>query len=227
MSSEELKISVYSVADLKNTTDDALPNYLNSLKFRQSHYYIDVRLALGFSAVAIAAATFYFDYTLGWEKTKTGTLWAVIAYFIINGLLTLWIWRVERGCVYSGELKGAKLHVESRVEKYNPTYFLSIRYSKPGRVENWQSMELNAPFAKWFDAEGHFVAVHFQQWLATEIPVVGAADPKRVIPQASSDEKTRKGGPSVLKTALESPPAADGAQRRREKQSGGGKSKNR
>ncbi len=119
-----------------------------------------------------------------------------------------------------------QLHLESRVEKYNPTYFLSIRYSKPGRVENWQLMEMNAPFARWFDAEGHFVAVHFQQWLATEIPVVGGADPKRVIPQASSDEKARKGDPSVLQTALESSPAGDGA-RRREKQGAGGKSKNR
>ena len=97
--------------DLKNTTDDALPNYLNSLRFRQSHLYTDVRHLLGFTAVAIAAATFYFDYTLGWEKTKTGTLWAVIAYFILNGALTLWLWRVERGCVYVGELKDVKVGV--------------------------------------------------------------------------------------------------------------------
>ena len=97
------------MADLKNTTDDALPNYLNSLKFKQSHYLSDVRHALGFSAVFIAAATFYLDYMYGWEKTKAGTTWAVIAYFVLNGALTLWIWSVERGSVYSGELKGTQV----------------------------------------------------------------------------------------------------------------------
>lgn len=59
--------------------------------------------------MSIAAATFYFDYKLGWEKTKEGTLWAVVIYFILNGALTLWIWGVEKGCVYVGELNGAQV----------------------------------------------------------------------------------------------------------------------
>lgn len=246
------KISVYSLAgrwflcpgsacrvligaDLKNTTDDALPNYLNSLKFKQSHYYTDIRHLLGFTAIAISAVTFYFDYTLGWEKTKTGTLWAVITYFILNGALTFWIWAVERGCVYVGDLKDVKvcslkvgwplgglpnimghrqlttakmanfcqLLIRSRVEKHNPTYFLSARYCKPNDANQWHTIDAQAPFSKWFDAQGHFVAQQFQQWLATQIPVIGGADPSNVIPQASSDEKVRQGDPSVLQTALE------------------------
>lgn len=89
--------------DLKNTTDDALPNYLTSLKFSQSHHLNDVRLSLGYSAVVIAAATFLADYKLGWDATKVGTFYAVLAYFVLNGALTLWIWGVERGVVFSGE----------------------------------------------------------------------------------------------------------------------------
>ena len=95
-------------ADLKNTTDDALPNYLTSLRFTQSHFLTDVRLALGYAAVSIAAVTFYADYKLGWDATKTATLWAVIAYFIINSALTAWIWGVEKGKVFVGE-KGQSL----------------------------------------------------------------------------------------------------------------------
>lgn len=113
------KISVYNLAgmltkcivpecryskqtDLKNTTDDALPNYLNSLKFKQSHNLTDVRLALGYAAVLIAGFTFYFDFKLGWDKTKYWTLWAVVVYFLLNGALTLWIWKVEKGSVFVG-----------------------------------------------------------------------------------------------------------------------------
>jgi hypothetical protein len=92
--------------DLKNTTDDALPNYLTSLKFEQSHFLTDVRLALGYSAVVIAAITFYYDYTLGWDETKAFTFWAVVAYFILNGALTLWIWVAERGKIFIGSIGG-------------------------------------------------------------------------------------------------------------------------
>ena len=90
------------ITDLKNTTDDALPNYLNSLKFQQSYLLTDVRLGLGYTAVIIAAATFYFDYRLGWEKTKSYTFWAVVVYFFLNSALTLWIWGIEKGKIYNG-----------------------------------------------------------------------------------------------------------------------------
>lgn len=92
-----------SQIDLKNTTDDALPNYLTSLKFKQSHIVTDVRLSLGYTAVVIAAITFGLDYKLGWDKTKDLTLWAVVVYFVLNGALTYWIWGVEKGKIFTGE----------------------------------------------------------------------------------------------------------------------------
>jgi hypothetical protein len=88
--------------DLKNTSDDAIPNYLNSLKFKQSHTLSDVRLALGYLAFAISAATFYWDYKLGFESTKYYTAAAVAVYACLNGALTFWIWGVEKGKIYVG-----------------------------------------------------------------------------------------------------------------------------
>lgn len=93
------------LADLKNTTDDALPVYLTTLPkgaFKQSHRLTDVRLALGYTAVAIAGVLFYFDWTLGWDKTKVYTGPAVLAYFLLNGVFTYWIWAVEKGIVFAG-----------------------------------------------------------------------------------------------------------------------------
>ena len=98
-----------NMLDLKNSTDDALPNYLTSLKFKQSHMLTDIRLGLGYTAVVISAITFYFDYKLGWEKTKDYTFWAVILYFILNSALTLWIWGVERGVIFNGRRDKARV----------------------------------------------------------------------------------------------------------------------
>ena len=85
--------------------------YMNSLGFKQNHTLTDVRLVIGFTACAIAGATFYYDFTLGFEKTKEYTLYAVVAYFVLNTALTWWIWMVEGGKVYIGERNGVKVRV--------------------------------------------------------------------------------------------------------------------
>ena len=151
-----------------------------------------MRLALGYAAVTIAGCLFYADWKLGWDATKAYTLWAVLAYFAINSALTAWIWGVEKGKVYIGEKDGisvgpafsggpkqsltSQLSVASGVTKHTPMYNIIVQQrSKTGKKN---TMKLSAPFTRWFDADGCFVAKPFQQWLATEISVVGQADPK-------------------------------------------------
>ncbi|KAI9824260.1 MAG: hypothetical protein M1832_002067 [Thelocarpon impressellum] len=175
MAAPSAKISKYSSPDLKNTTDDVLPTYLNSLKFTQSHTLTDVRLLLGFVAVAIAGGTFYFDYTHRWEATKGPTLWAALAYFALNSALTYWIWGVEAGTIFVGSKGNTEIRISSRTEKFSPLYHLTIR-TRPSPSSCWTTSEISAPFTAWFDAEGHFVALPFQQFLARNIAVVGAAD---------------------------------------------------
>ncbi|OJD29264.1 microsomal signal peptidase 25 kda subunit [Diplodia corticola] len=182
---DQQKIAVYSVPDLKNTTDDALPNYLNSLKFRQSHRFTDVRLALGYTAVIIAGALFYFDYKFGWDATKAYTGPAVLAYFALNSAFMYWMYFVEKGMVYSGEKDGMKLEIASRVEKNMPIYHLTVRFAsgdkKNAKNNLWQEIHLQAPFTNWFTTDGYFATKPFQQFIASEIPIVGAADPNNVV----------------------------------------------
>ncbi|KAK1638374.1 microsomal signal peptidase 25 kDa subunit [Colletotrichum phormii] len=173
------KITVHNLADLKNTSDDALPNYLNSLKFTQSHTLTDVRLALGYAAFLIAGACFLWDYQLGFDSTKYYTAAAVVLYSTLNGALTLWIWLKEAGTVYEGTSpSGEKVNIATSTKKNVPTYNMKITLtSKNGEKK---VINLLQPFNQWFDSQGRFVAVPFQEILATNIPVVGKLDPKRV-----------------------------------------------
>jgi hypothetical protein len=34
---------------------------------------------------------------------------------------------------------------------------------------------------RWFTSDGYFTAKPFQQWLASEVPIIGAADPNNVV----------------------------------------------
>ncbi|KXX73387.1 Signal peptidase complex subunit SPC2 [Madurella mycetomatis] len=165
--------------DLKNTSDDAIPNYLNSLSFRQSHHLTDVRLALGYSAFLLAGACFLWDYKLGFDSTKYLTAAAVAVYTLLNGALTLWILYVERGTVYEGTApSGETVRISTSTKKNVPTYYMTIEIGhKDGKKEK---LEVSRAFTEWFDAVGHFVAAPFQTVLATAVPLIGKLDPKRV-----------------------------------------------
>ncbi|KAH7109439.1 microsomal signal peptidase 25 kDa subunit-domain-containing protein [Dendryphion nanum] len=186
------KIAVHSLADLKNTTDDHLPQYLHNLKFRQIHRSTDVRLALGYSAVVIAGVLFYFDWKFGWDATKVYTAPAVGVYFILNGLFTWWVWWVEAGLVYEGEGKGVgKLRLTTSTQKHIPVYNLVATFSLPGTTLP-QTITLRAPFTRWFTSDGYFAPKPFQQWLASEIPVIGAADPTNVVEEIGRGSETER-----------------------------------
>ncbi|KAG5927976.1 hypothetical protein E4U42_001453 [Claviceps africana] len=173
------KISVYNLAELKNTSDDALPNYLNSLKFKQSHFLTDVRLVLGYSAFAIAAACFGWDYKFGFESTKYYTAAAVATYTLLNSLLTFWMSRVEKGTVYQGKApSGETITIRTKTKKNDPTYYLTVvTQGKAGRP---QEVAVSRSFAEWFDETGRFVPKPFQEFLASSVPAIGKQDPRRI-----------------------------------------------
>lgn len=64
------------------------------------------------------------------------------------------------------------------MKKNTPIYNLTIRTSNSS-LSPWHTTKISAPFTRWFDEEGYFVAQPFQQWLASEVPIIGQADSKR------------------------------------------------
>ncbi|KAI3397124.1 hypothetical protein diail_11185 [Diaporthe ilicicola] len=190
------KITLYNLADLKNTSDDALPNYLNSLGLKQSHTLTDVRLALGYSAFFIAAACFLWDYKLGFESTKYYTAGAVAIYSLLNTALTLWIWLKEKGITYVGTApRGETVTIATHTKKNVPIYNLTITITP--KTGSPTTINLSRSFTEWFDAAGRFVATPFQTMLASTVPVIGSLDPKRAnvaalesAPQYTDEELT-------------------------------------
>ncbi|KAL1895085.1 hypothetical protein Sste5346_005507 [Sporothrix stenoceras] len=180
------KIAVYNLADLKNTSDDAIPNYLNSLRFTQSHRLTDVRLALGYGALSIAVACFLWDYKLGFDSTKYYSAVAVLIYMGLNVALTFWSRNIEGATVYVGTSPdGETVSIATSVEKYTPIYNVEITVTSKSS-KNPSKISISRPFSEWFDSAGTFVAAPFQTVLATAVPAIGQADPKRVAAATTS-----------------------------------------
>ncbi|KAI5795591.1 signal peptidase complex subunit 2 [Geopyxis carbonaria] len=164
------KVNLHAISELKNTSDDAIAPYMKKQGFTQSNLLTDVRLGLGLTACAIAGTTFYYDYTLGFEKTKEATLYAVVAYFVLNTLLTGWMWLVEGNTVYVGQRGDIKVTIASHNKKYTPVYELKITTTEVGKKP--EVTEVKNLFAGWFDQQGYFVVKPFQAFLQNSIPVI-------------------------------------------------------
>ncbi|KAF3919631.1 hypothetical protein ABW20_dc0104627 [Dactylellina cionopaga] len=176
---EPTKICPYSLPDLKNTTDDAIAAYLKTKSFSQSHTLTDVRLALSTAACAIAGVTFYLDYTQGFEKTKSFTFYACIAYFTINTALTIWLYIFESSTVYVGSHKTApvSLTISSKVTKHDPTYRLKIIQTQTiDGKKVVRIREVEEPFTNWIDEKGGFVKKPFEAWMSTSVPWITEND---------------------------------------------------
>lgn len=184
----------------------------------QSHTLTNTRLALGYSAFALCAATFYWDYTYGFESTKLYTALAVALYTVLNGALTFWIFYIEAGTIYSGASPtGDTITIATKTDKHIPIYNMTITtYWKGGSKP--EVVKLKLPFTKWFDREGHFVSLPFQQVLASNVPLVGASDPERVVEEvkkkvirAEGEEGESKSMEEKWASLLAESTAAEGA----------------
>lgn len=61
-----------------------------------------------------------------------------------------------------------------------------------------ETLKLSAPFTRWFDEDGCFVAKPFQQWLASEVSLIGQADPKNKVSSIGNGH----GGVSVAEAVV-------------------------
>ena len=88
-----------------------------------------------------------------------------------------------------------QISIASSVTKHSPIYKLTVRHANTsGDRSSWKTSEITAPFARWFDADGYFVAQPFQQWLASEVPVIGQADPRNVVGALQETSETSETG---------------------------------
>ena len=69
-----------------------------------------------------------------------------------------------------------QVSIASSTKKFTPIYYVTVNTTS--LTGDSVPFKLEARFSRWFDQDGAFVAKPFQQWLASEVPTIGKADPK-------------------------------------------------
>ncbi|OLL26492.1 Signal peptidase complex subunit spc2 [Neolecta irregularis DAH-3] len=158
----ESRPNTSNLADLKNASDDAIAVYMNDKGYRQSNYLLDVRLALGYFAVLVAAATAGYDYLVGFQAAKFYTWIGAPSYFLLDGAMMLWTWLVEKKVVYVGEKDGKTIRISSHCGKFDPTYHLKLLVNPE---HSRKTVEIKGVFPTWFTRDGIFVKEVFETWM--------------------------------------------------------------
>lgn len=112
---------------------------------------------------------------------------------------------------------GQILVATNSTTKNGPTYMLKITITGGnGETAKKRVIEISRSYTEWFNEKGFLVPTPFQELLASSIPVVGKADPKRV---KTASQKMLDDNPDLLEAVLaaSSEAQATGA----EKKSGG------
>jgi len=181
---EEVKVNNASVSELKNACDDALKRFLARPDlFKQQHLHTDVRLALGWAGVGVAAFTGLYGYKVEFEQAKP-VVWAgLILYFLLTAMQTLYSYLIEGNIIFVGKRKTfskrimtERLTISSQTEPVKkaakaPSYAISATYvqsasggkSLLARGKTSESKTYN----HFFDEAGVMDQPAFEQWVGT------------------------------------------------------------
>ncbi|GAA5853813.1 hypothetical protein JCM9279_001674 [Rhodotorula babjevae] len=110
------KVNTANITELKNALDDHVKDLLSlappaagtttttaRAPFTRSHRHDDVRLALGWASVAVAAATGYYGYRTPFHDSTFWVSAGVALYVVLNTALALYVALVEKNTIFEGK----------------------------------------------------------------------------------------------------------------------------
>jgi len=193
---EEVKVNNANVTELKNACDDAIKRFLARPElFKQIHLHTDVRLALGWLSVFVAAGTAFYGYKFDFETSKPVVTIGICVYIALTTLATLYAYFVEGDTVFVGKRKTfSKRIITERISisssalpaaasppaapaqssvspvPNTPSYAIGLHYirstNKGKSLLGKGRAKGSAPFTQFFDEQGVMDQEAFERWAA-------------------------------------------------------------
>ncbi|KAJ7598913.1 microsomal signal peptidase 25 kDa subunit-domain-containing protein [Mycena floridula] len=176
-----VKVNNANLTELKNACDDAVKRYLGRPElFKQIHQHTDVRLALGWASVFVAAGTGFYGYKVEFEQSKPVIWLGVILYMVLTTIQTLYAYFIEGSTVFIGKRKTfSKRIVTERVTlasdtepakgRIPPGYGLTVTYVRSTNggkslLAKGKTRRVSG-YNVFFDEEGNMDQEAFERWV--------------------------------------------------------------
>ncbi|CAL1528611.1 unnamed protein product [Lymnaea stagnalis] len=164
-----IKIDKWDSGALKNALDDGAKKvFVDIFRFKESHMLMNGRLFLCTIAIGFAMFALVWDYLYPFPQSRNVLLCCVIAYFILMGVLTVYLTYIEKGIfLVALEQDRAKMEpdnkwtLQSSLRKYDDTYHLTLTFTD-GRTQEERSSSISRCVANFFDENGTFCFDLFQ-----------------------------------------------------------------
>lgn len=147
---------------MRNAVDERLPLVLHTLGFRESHTFVDTKLALGYLSVAAAGGAFLLEKKLKFDEGLPYLKLLLAVYFIFTSVSWLYQRYVVKSTVYLGSKGKQTLTIGGDVDKHTPEYNISISLQSDGPAV---TKEVVLPFTSVFDKFGNLHEGELAAWI--------------------------------------------------------------
>ncbi|GHJ86884.1 hypothetical protein NliqN6_3286 [Naganishia liquefaciens] len=191
-------INKANLVELKNACDDAVKSIMKEHQFTEIHTHTDIKLALGWIAVLVAAGTAGYSYKYGFEQTRGIAMAGVVAYFVLSGIQLLYAYYFEGSKIYTGKRKSLSKRIETELIRISsrtiphpssasstlppashPRYLLNVSYRRSANANKSllrrARLLVDASYGELVDVKGGVEYERIRDWLAEVLGRVGGA----------------------------------------------------
>ncbi|GME72812.1 unnamed protein product [[Candida] boidinii] len=173
MAHAQKKIDLYSAVSLRTECDENLGNIMEILGYSQDFKLIDIKLALGYASVIIAAGLFKLEKTFNNDFHTTDyvslTFLGVIAFALLNTVSYILGKLSGDNLKYAGSNsktnKKVKIETTSKVVNAIPEYQIKLLF------DNSKTINTKIEFTKLFNEDGFLQVEELTKFLKYQIEV--------------------------------------------------------
>lgn len=160
-------INVYSIPELRQTLDEALPGIFMRHEFNQSFRLIDTKLVIGYGIAVVAAASFLLDKKFEFEQVLVYQKILVGSYMVFSTLYWYFTKFVQKGITYEGiDKKGTSIAVKTSFENNEPLYQVTFV------TQDAFELKTALPVNKVFNEYGYLQTDLLYQWIGQQLVVL-------------------------------------------------------
>ncbi|CAR26608.1 hypothetical protein ZYGR_0H04260 [Zygosaccharomyces rouxii] len=160
-------INIYSIPELRQTLDEALPGIFSRYEFNQSFRLIDSQLVIGYGIALVAAASFLLDKKFEFEEVLTYQKILVGSYMVLSTVYWYFTKFVQKGITYEGvNKKGTSIAVKTFFENNEPLYHITFM------TQDDFDLKTALPVNKVFNEHGYLQTDLLYQWIGQQLTIL-------------------------------------------------------